>query len=136
MNEDILLERIRNWKNEPQKRGRRGTDKKIASILNHLRKILNTRQGNALIADDYGVPDLTYCMQNYPDSLVELEQSIIHTISTYEPRLDAVKVMFIAHEESNFSIRFQILAQLKNEPDNKVIRIETIIDSDGRVLMQ
>ncbi len=67
MAEERLLERIRTWKNEPNRRSRGEPRRQIDSIVAHLRRILNTRQGNVPIADAYGVPDLTDFMLSYPD---------------------------------------------------------------------
>jgi type VI secretion system protein len=63
MGEERLLERIRSWKNEPQRRSRGEPRRQIDSIVAHLQRILNTRQGNVPIADGYGVPDLTDSVQ-------------------------------------------------------------------------
>lgn len=132
MNEDRLLERIRNWKAEPMRRGRADTRRQIDSVVNHLKKILNTRQGNVPIADDYGIPDLTNFMQNYPDSLEDIEAGIRHSIQAYESRLSNVEVAYIHQEEDVLCLRFQITAELKDGP-GKSIKIETIVDSDGKI---
>lgn len=132
MNEDRLLERIRGWKADPARRGRPDSRKLIDSVVGHLKKILNTRQGNVPIADDYGVPDLTSFMQDYPDSVREIEQSIRRAITMYEPRLTAVKVFFVPREDDALCLRFQIVAKLGGD-GGKEIKIETIVDADGKI---
>jgi len=132
MNEDRLLERIRMWKADPTRRGRADFRKQIDSVVNHLKKILNTRQGNVPIAADYGIPDLTNFMQNYPDSVKEIEKGICNAISVYESRLNSVKVSFIPQVEDFLCLRFQITAELKDD-SGKNINIETIVDSDGKI---
>jgi type VI secretion system protein len=135
MNEERLMERIRIWKADPSRRGRADTRKRIDSVVNHLKNILNTRQGNVPIADDYGIPDLTNFMQNYPDSLQDIESGIRKTIETYEPRLTNVKVSYIRQEEAVISLRFQITAEMKEYAGNS-IKIETIVDPDGKVFLK
>jgi type VI secretion system protein len=135
MNEDRLLERIRSWKADPTRRGRADARKQIDSVVRHLKQILNTRQGNVPIAEDYGIPDLTTFMQNYPDSVNEIEKSIRQAIATYEPRLNSVNVIFIYQEDDILCLRFQITAQLSDEK-GKNIRIETIVDSDGKISLK
>ncbi len=132
MNEDRLLERIRGWKVDPARRGRVDTRKKIDSIVAHLKKILNTRQGNVPIADDYGLPDLTSFMQNFPDSVREIEQGIRRAITMYEPRLTSVNVFFVPREDDALRLRFQIVARLKDDA-GPGIKIETIVDADGKI---
>ena len=87
MKEDRLLERILNWKNEPLRRNRGDVRREIDSILAHLTRILNTRQGSVPISGIYGIPDLTDFMTSYPESVTEIERSIRCTIEEYEPRL-------------------------------------------------
>ncbi len=132
MAEERLLERIRTWKNEPNRRSRGEPRRQIDSIVAHLRRILNTRQGNVPIADAYGVPDLTDFMLSYPESVTGIEKSIRQAIEEYEPRLTSVRVQFIHQQEDVLCLRFQIMAQLTVESDRKVL-IETIVDSDGKV---
>lgn len=131
MNEDRLMERIRSWKADPARRGRADTRRQIDSVVAHLKKILNTRQGSVPIAGDYGIPDMTNYMQNYPDSVVDIKEGIRHAIATYEPRLNHVEVSSIPQEEADICLRFQITAQLATDSGRNV-KIETIVDSEGK----
>ena len=135
MGEERLLERIRTWKNEPQRRSRGEARRQIDSIVAHLQRILNTRQGNVPIARDYGVPDLTDFMLSYPESVTEIEKSLRQAIEEYEPRLRSVHVSFIHQEDDLLCLRFQIVAQLSPESGRNVL-IETIVDSDGKVSLK
>jgi type VI secretion system protein len=133
MREERLLERIRAWEKEPQRRGREDARRTTASILNHLQRILNTRRGNAPIADDYGVPDFTDLLYGFPDSVREMEKSIRLTIQKYEPRLQAVRVSFIPQQEDRLSLRFQVAAKLAGDQDKVPVYFETVVDSAGKV---
>jgi len=135
MGEERLLERIRTWKNEPKRRSRGEARRQIDSIVAHLQRILNTRQGNVPIADDYGVPDLTDFMLSYPESVTEIEKSVRQAIEEYEPRLSSVRVSFIHQEDDLLCLRFQIVARLHAESGRNVL-IETIVDSDGKVSLK
>jgi len=132
MHEQRLSERIRVQEQQPGRRG--GRDRKLCvdSIIDHLQRILNTRQGNVLIADDYGVPDFLDFLQTYPDSVREIEESIRTAIDRYEPRLSAASVTFIPREDDDLTLRFQIIALLAMEGDRQVL-LETVVDTDGRV---
>jgi len=112
MGEERLLERIRTWRNEPKRRSRGEVSRQIDSIVAHLQRILNTRQGNVPIADGYGVPDLTDFMLSYPESVTEIEKSLRQAIEEYEPRLRSVRVSFVHQEDDLLCLRFQIVAQL------------------------
>jgi len=135
MKEERLLERISVWMREPQRRNRTDPRRQIDSILAHLQRILNTRQGSVPISDGYGIPDLTDFMTSYPESVTEIERSIRHAVEAYEPRLRAVKIVFIPQEDDILCLRFQILAHLHTD-EGKNILIETIVDSDGKVSLK
>jgi type VI secretion system protein len=135
MREDRLLERIRTWEKEPAKRGSEDPGKIVDSVVRHLQRILNTRQGNVPIAEDYGIPDLLDFLQTYPESVREIERALKLAIQKYEPRLQAVKVRLVPQEEDILSLRFQIVAKLSTETRRQVL-FETLIDADGKIDVQ
>jgi len=132
MREARLLERIRTWEKDPARREREDPRRVIDSVLLHLHRILNTKQGNVPIAEDYGVPDFTDLLYSYPESVRDIERTIRSAIQKYEPRLKAVKVTFIPQDADLLSLRFQIAARLSSESKTQVF-FETIVDSDGKI---
>jgi type VI secretion system protein len=132
MREARLLERIRTWEKDPARREREDPRRVIDSVLLHLHRILNTKQGNVPIAEDYGVPDFTDLLYSYPESVRDIERTIRSAIQKYEPRLKAVKVTFIPQDTDLLSLRFQIAARLSSESKTQVF-FETIVDSDGKI---
>lgn len=105
----------------------------IDSVLKHLQRILNTRQGNVPIGEDYGLPDFTYFLRAYPDFIREIERSIRETIQKYEPRLKAIQVNSIPNDEDVLSLRFQIIARLATDEDKGSVLFESILGSDGKM---
>ncbi len=101
-------------------------------MLKHLQRILNTKQGNVPISDDYGVPDFTDFLNDIPDSIRELEKAIRITIQKYEPRLKGVKVSYLPQEEDPLSAHFQITGRLTADSKTHVL-FETMIDTEGKV---
>lgn len=132
MREERLLNRLRTWERDPARRGREDPRKIVDSVLEHLQRILNTKQGNVPIAEDYGVPDFTDIRHFSAESVREIERSIRQTIQKYEPRLKAVRVSFVPQDEDNLSLRFQIAAKLVSEAKAQVF-FETVIDSEGKI---
>lgn len=127
-----LLERLRSWETQPHRRGSEDLRRCIDSIIEHLQKMLNTRQGNVPIADDYGVPDFLDFLQSYPDSVHEIELSLKSAVERYEPRLAGTSVTFIPGEDETLTLRFQIMARLATEGERQVY-LETLVDTDGRI---
>jgi type VI secretion system protein len=132
MREERLLERIRTWEMNPERRGREDPARISDSVLGHLRRILNTKQGNVPISEDYGLPDFSDLLHALPESIRDIEKAIRLTIQKYEPRLRTVRVSFIHQEEDVLSLHFQITAKLQAESKAQVL-FETFIDTDGKV---
>lgn len=67
----------------------------LDSVVRHLRKILNVRQGSVMIAEDYGGGDVAYLPSHFssPETR-EYERTLVRMIEKYEPRLSNVKVRF------------------------------------------
>jgi len=132
MSKERLLERIRFIESEPLRRG--GTDRRccLHSVLSHLQRILNTRQGNVPIAADYGVPDFLDFLQSYPESVQEIERNIRNAIDRYEPRLSGATVTYLPDEDDALILRFQIAARLTGEGDQQIL-FESVIGTDGRI---
>lgn len=104
----------------------------IDSVVEHLQRILNTRQGNVPVAEDYGIPDFVHFLQTYPDSVHQIEDSIRNAIDNYEPRLSGANVLFIPRESDELILRFQIIARLTVEGDRQIL-LETVVDTEGRI---
>lgn len=135
MKDETLLERIRNLDKRAGVSTDRETSRSIQSILQHLRKILNTRQGSVLIADDYGMPDLTnFPGENLSEAAGELEEIMMTIIQRYEPRLINVKVGFEPEANDSSTLRFKLSAEVTSEQDKKTpIVFETVVTSEGMV---
>lgn len=111
----------------------------IESILAHLRQILNTRQGSVLIAENYGMPDLT----NFPgddlgEAVMKLEKIMRATIERYEPRLRKIKVSYNPDTSDSFTLKFSLSAEIHdgNNSYSHPIFFETVITSAGVVKVE
>jgi type VI secretion system protein len=100
-------------------------------VLSHLQRILNTRQGNVPIADDYGVPDFLDFLQEFPDSVRDIEWSLRTVIDKYEPRLSDARVTNVPQEDDVLVLRFQIAARLSTE--ERQVFFETLLDTNGHI---
>ena len=103
----------------------------IGDVVEHLRVLLNTRQGESLTVPDYGVMDFTDLVHAFPLSINELQQAIRTTISTFEPRLRNVVVRFVPDDDP-LVLRFEIVARLVNEKLG-IVRLQTQVNSAGRM---
>jgi len=131
MREERLLERIRRWEKEPPGRDRENPKRAIDSVVRHLQRLLNTRQGNVPMADDYGIPDFTQWLHHGADAVGNVENAIRDVIEKYEPRLTSVRVRFTAQDDQALLQRFDVQARL--QLDDRPVYPETVLTSDGRV---
>ncbi len=105
----------------------------IDSIIDHLEKLLNSRQGTTLMDREFGLPDFTDYKTKFPESLRDIEKSIQYTIENYETRLDYVNVEFLTFNETDFTLSFKITAMLSKEFTDKDVVIESILNSSGEM---
>jgi type VI secretion system protein len=130
--ERTLLERIDN----PEQGGYRLTadpHRTIESVLTHLRKMLNVRQGSVCTLPDYGIPDLNSLFTQYPDAVMALRRIIKESLEKYEPRLRRVNVRYLPDEENPLLLRFEITARLVMDDQDSPIRFETVVGDSGKV---
>ena len=133
MEDERLIERLRAVEKNPNRREGRDNGRLIRSVLNHMERILNTRQGSVPIAEDYGAPDFTNLPGSSPsESTHDIERSIRQVIQNYEHRLTGVRVHFIPQEDDILSLRFRITGRLAVEEDVP-IAFNTVIGTDGKV---
>jgi len=140
MYEGSLLERIRHLEEKPVAGGGRDASRGFRSIINHLKKVLNTRQGNVMVAEDYGMPDITnFQGDDISAAAKELEGIISQVIQKYEPRLQKVRVNFDPQEGSVLTLRFKLEANMiSSEDSSKTVPVvfETVVTSDGMVRVE
>lgn len=133
--EQSLLERMGN----PEQTGYRLTPdphRTIDSILAHLRKMLNVRQGSVCTLPDYGIPDLNSLFMQYPDAVLALRRIIKELLEKYEPRLRRINVRYLPDDENPLILRFEITAHLVSEGAAQPLRFETSVGDNGRVQVQ
>ena len=133
MREQRLLERIRIMAKRPNRRTSDDPKQMVRSVQEHLQRILNTRQGNVIIAEDYGIPDFTNFMSSFPETQRSLERSIRQTIQKYEPRLQGIRVSFLQEREDTLTLSFQIQARLVLPGQKEDVMFESVMDSGGKV---
>jgi type VI secretion system protein len=131
MKEERLLERIRRWEKEPLSRERENPKRAVESVVRHLQRLLNTRQGSVTIAEDYGVPDFMHLLRGGPEAPGGVEITLRNVIEKYEPRLSSVRVRYVALDDHQLTHRFDVQAKLR--VDDRPVYLETVMSSDGRV---
>ncbi|MFM2478725.1 type VI secretion system baseplate subunit TssE [Celerinatantimonas sp. MCCC 1A17872] len=129
-----LLERLRFNEEHPDNRVAGDSGLVVNSVLNYLRMVLNTKQGNAEIAPDFGVPDFGDMVGSEGlEAVRDIEIAMTEVITKYEPRLQNVHVEYIPDETNILALQFKLRAELMLEKSAFPVIFETLLDPDGKI---
>ena len=103
------------------------------SIIMHLTRLLNTREGSCLTDPSYGLPDLTDFTQGTTSQLAGLAQVLSERVGRHEPRLRRLSVHAQDAAKLPPRLRFELRAQLA---DGARLVLSASIAGSGRVLVQ
>ncbi len=126
-----LFERIA----DPRSASRTDIGKLRDSVILHLKRLLNTRQGSVQTAPDYGMPDLSEFVYSFPESVTKMQNSIASIIEKFEPRLKSVRVNHCPNPDDALIIKLEITAQLvvPGTDQRNSCCFETTIGSSGHI---
>ncbi|WP_421029158.1 type VI secretion system baseplate subunit TssE [Paraburkholderia sp. A1RO-5L] len=137
MKERRLLERIASWEAGEEGDARTNqtqVDVLVRSVMNHLTRLLNTRQGSVQIDPLFGVPDFTNLAGTTAmGSTREIEEEIRRMVLRYEPRIKSPRVTLNREETDVLSIRFALEGALEVDDREIPLRISTTVGANGRV---
>lgn len=134
MRERRLLERISGWEQGAVRTNETSTEVLVRSVMEHLSRILNTRQGSVQLDPQFGVPDFTNIAGGLEGgSTGEIEEEIERMVSRYEPRVLNPKVRLQSDRSDVMSIRFSLDGTLAVNDREIPLRLSTTVNSDGRV---
>ncbi|MBI3609839.1 MAG: type VI secretion system baseplate subunit TssE [Nitrospirae bacterium] len=131
--EKTLLERLTDPTGNQTLTVSENTDQLAASILRHLGRMLNTRQGHALIQPEYGMPDVTEFLQNLPEMVEVVQQGIRNSIEKFEPRLRNITVSYVPSKEDGTNLRFEVTGELVTEREEASVWFETAVNPAGHI---
>lgn len=109
----------------------RGVDD-IELIVGNLQALLNTRLGDAISAEGFGVVDLVDIIHDFPAAAQIMQRSIRATIAKYEPRLRNVSVRTVPSDDP-LMLTFEISGRLIGDRRRGVVRLRSEMTHGGRV---
>lgn len=134
MKERRLLERIASWEAGEERTNQTQVDLLVRSVMNHLTRLLNTRQGSVPIDPLFGVPDFTnLAATTAMGSTRDIEEEIRRMVLRYEPRIKSPRVTLNREETDVLSIRFALEGALEVDDREIPLRISTTVGANGRV---
>jgi len=134
MHEKRLLERIRDFEKDQDRRNEIDPTILLNSVLAHLRRMLNTKQGSVPIAEDYGLADITDMPGSFsPDNLAEIEDKITKVITKYDPRVAEIHVEFAEKQDDSLALRFKISGKVNAADLNMPVIFESVVEPTGKI---
>lgn len=134
MRERRLLERIASWGAGEARTNETQVDVLVDSVMSHLSRLLNTRQGSVQIDPQFGVPDFTNLAGTTAmGSTREIEEEIRRMVLRYEPRIKSPRVTLNREETDVLAIRFALEGSLEVDDREIPLRISTTVGANGRV---
>ncbi|MBR6467332.1 MAG: type VI secretion system baseplate subunit TssE [Desulfovibrio sp.] len=132
-----LLERIRQMTMDQGQRKGKDRPSLEASVLEHLSKLLNTRQGSTIISSDYGVPDMSV-MTATPsaENVARIEEILTTVVERFEPRLTDVKVVFAPSADDPLKMSFSLQGTLAGQGQDAAVFFQTVLSPSGRISIQ
>jgi type VI secretion system protein len=125
-----LLERLADPDPDTQRTIRENPRRLADSVMRHLQKMLNTRQGHVLIQPEYGMPDVTDCAEGAPEALDRIRRAIRNSIEMFEPRLQRVKIVHYPADD-DLDLHFGISGQLATDKEQIPVRFSTTVGPSG-----
>jgi type VI secretion system protein len=128
-----LLERIRSLETDSDQLESDDRAVEINSILKHLKLLLNSRRGTALIADDYGMPDVFFTQgTSFSENTRRIALALADVIQKFEPRLKNVRVAPQPRKKDLLEQQFAIHASLARDA-SITVEINAVVASDGSI---
>jgi type VI secretion system protein len=105
----------------------------MESVLEHLARMFNVRQGAVSTRPDYGMPDFNDLVMQFPAAIPAISRAIKQQIDRFEPRLSKVVVRHVPEPDQPLSLYFQISAELEVPDHDERVSFETVFGGDGSV---
>ena len=133
-NERTLFERILDPELRQPRTARERRELMSHSVIHHLSRLLNSREGCCLTVQDFGMPDVENKSGSRKELQHDMEMALRNTISRYEPRLRRVVVKMEETEEERLVPKFTITAELiPADSFTKEVAFTTIVDPSGKI---
>lgn len=103
----------------------------IISVMENVRRILNSRAGSIQHLPDYGLPDMSLLIQGLPGTAHNMMNILSATLLKYEPRIKSLSLVLLPQEAFG-ALRYALDLELHEEG---LIRYGTEFVPDGRILL-
>lgn len=103
----------------------------LLSVLDNVRRILNTRAGTLSHLPDYGLPDMSKLIQGLPATAHGVMGVLSSTLIRYEPRIKSLSLVLLSPNDIG-SLRYALDIELHEQG---VVRCGTEFTPNGQLLI-
>jgi len=137
MREFRLLERISVREGDSRRPGASEQELALESVVAHLKRLFNTRQGSVAMDPEYGMHDYSSMATRFSTAnvvtLADIEGGFRTAIGKYEPRLRLPKVKILEKGEYEVTLFLEIEAQIKTSQEWAPVFIKVRMTPEGRI---
>lgn len=134
MSRERLFERIANWGLDRERSRAPRFESVYASVLAHLRCVLNTRMGSVPIDEEYGVPDLSNIAGSFEAGTVDdVGVAVLEAIVRSEPRLLRPRVQVHEDIRELASISLDVSGTIIVEDRSVAVNFRILVKGSGEV---
>jgi type VI secretion system protein len=105
--------------------------RRIISVMDHLNRMFDTREGTLPHLVDYGLPDISEIYRKMPNGIKELQLAIKRCVERYEPRLKNIRVQYQETKPTEFRMVFIIHGDFR--VGGGTVRFTTTFSSNGNL---
>lgn len=136
MREQRLLERISDTQSNDSRTGLTRVQILVDSVIAHLKRVLNTRQGSVPIDPAFGVPDFTNLAGSFVSGeTTQIMDDITRMVSYYEPRLKSPQLTIAENSNDILSLSFMLDGIITVDGHEMPVHLTTQVSSDGYVTL-
>lgn len=103
----------------------------ILSVMDNIRRILNSRAGSIQHLPDYGLPDMSKLIQGLPGTAHNMMHVLSATLLKYEPRIKTLSLILLPQNMFG-TLRYALEVELHQQG---LIRYGTEFAPEGRILL-
>lgn len=126
-----VLERLRRGE-PPSPTATESIEDRIASVVANVRRIVNSREGNAPAQPDYGMPAPSEIVHAFPHAIDRVQRQLKLQLQRYEPRLRELEVLHLEVENEPIKMFFQVSGRLATESGGTWLTLRLVFHPSGR----
>jgi type VI secretion system protein len=108
----------------------------LDSVVVNIQKMLNVRMGSVTALEQFGMPDFNDVVNQFPDAVLYIRNSIQHFIEDYEPRLESVNVYYIPDADQPLLLKYGIEGRLRYEQQVSKVMFDTVLTGSGQAMVR